>query len=102
MDRMRWPLHLWTLLAIYCLASTLHFAHNAEFIALYPNLPAWLTREQVYLAWLAVTAVGVLGLALRWLGWGRAAAVALLAYGALGLYGLATTRWPCVASTAWR
>jgi hypothetical protein len=48
------PAHLWVLIAVYFVASLAHFAHNAEFIAFYPNMPSWLTREQVYLAWLAV------------------------------------------------
>ena len=39
------PKHVWTLLAVYFFASLAHFAHNAEFIAYYPNMPAWLTRD---------------------------------------------------------
>lgn len=50
------------LIALYTLASLTHFAHNAEYIALYPGLPVWMTRESVYLAWLAVAAVGGLSL----------------------------------------
>jgi hypothetical protein len=82
------PRHLWTLLALYGAASLLHFGHNAEYIAFYPNMPAWIGREQVWLAWLAVTAVGVLALAMSWFGWRVAAALGLAAYGALGLDGL--------------
>jgi hypothetical protein len=48
-----------------------------------------LTREDVYLVWLAIGAVGAAG-GLMWaLGWRLAAALALAAYGALGLDGLA-------------
>jgi hypothetical protein len=83
------PRHLSWLVVVYCLASVAHFTHNAEYIALYPNMPAWLGREDVYVAWLAVSAVGVAG-ALMWtLGWRVAALLALATYGALGLAGLA-------------
>ena len=58
------PKHVWTLLAVYFFASFAHFAHNAEFIAYYPNMPALLTRDDIYLAWSAVTSVGVAGLVL--------------------------------------
>ena len=33
------------LLFVYLAASLLHFAHNAEFLGDYPNLPTWLTRS---------------------------------------------------------
>jgi len=36
------------LFALYTLASLTHFAHNAEYIAFYPGLPVWMTRESVY------------------------------------------------------
>jgi len=55
---------LLTLWALYCLASLVHFMHNAEFLADYPNMPVWLSRSKVYAAWLAITAVGLLGLVL--------------------------------------
>ena len=82
------PKQVWAFVALYFVASLAHFAHNAEYIAFYPNMPAWLTREQVYLAWLAVTGIGVAGFALSRLGWKVAGALCLLAYGALGLDGL--------------
>ena len=83
------PRLLWVLVATYFAASLAHFAHNAEYIAFYPNMPAWLTREQVYLAWLAVTGIGVLSLLLLRLGL-HAVGVALVGlYGAFGLDGLA-------------
>lgn len=84
----RFPAHIWALLALYFVASLAHFAHNAEYIAFYPNMPAWLTRENVYLAWLAVTSVGILAVTLSLLGKRAAAALCLVAYGGLGLYGL--------------
>jgi hypothetical protein len=77
------------LVRIYFLASLVHFSHNAEYIALYPNMPAWLDREDVYLAWLAISAVGVAGVLMGALGWRVAAGLALAVYGALGLDGLA-------------
>lgn len=78
----------WAHLGLYFIASLTHFAHNAEFIAIYPNLPVWMTRESVYKAWLVVCLPGVLGLALRSLGWLRSGALLLALYGALGLAGL--------------
>ena len=48
-------------LLVYLGASFLHFTHNAEFVNDYPNLPTWLTRSQVYLAWIGLTAIGVAG-----------------------------------------
>jgi hypothetical protein len=82
------PKHFWWLLAVYCAASLVHFAHNAEYIAFYPNMPPWLTRENVYLAWLAVAGVGLLAIAFAATGWRAAAAVSFVVYGALGLDGL--------------
>jgi hypothetical protein len=48
-------------LLVYAAASFVHYAHNAEFLADYPSLPAWLSRGGVYAAWMAVTALGALG-----------------------------------------
>jgi hypothetical protein len=85
----RLPKFILALCGIYFLASLAHFAHNAEFIAFYPNMPASLTRETVYLAWLAVTGVGVLGLVMTRMGLRACGAVLIAAYGALGIDGLA-------------
>ena len=35
---------------LYAAASFLHFAHNAEHLADYPNLPTALTPTRIYLA----------------------------------------------------
>jgi hypothetical protein len=35
--------------------------HNAEYLGDYPNLPAWLSRSQIYGAWCGITGVGVIG-----------------------------------------
>jgi hypothetical protein len=80
--------HLRALLAVYFVASLAHFAHNAEFIAFYPNMPAWITRETVYLVWLAFAGVGVAGLLASRFGWTALGALLLGVYGALGLDGL--------------
>ncbi len=82
------PRAVYALLAVYFVASLAHFAHNAEYIALYPNMPGWLTREKVYLAWLAVTGLGLSGLAAIGLRFHLAGVLALSAYGGLGLDGL--------------
>ncbi|MES2999747.1 MAG: hypothetical protein V4787_03590 [Pseudomonadota bacterium] len=77
------------LVVVYFVASLVHFAHNAEYIALYPNMPVWLGRADVYLAWLAVSAVGIAG-GLMWArGWQVAGLLLLGLYGFLGLDGLA-------------
>ena len=52
---------LTVLLVAYAAATLLHFAHNAEFLAEYPNMPAWLTRTKVYAAWLMLSALGAAG-----------------------------------------
>lgn len=83
------PKPVWAMLAVYFVASLTHFTHNAEFIAYYPNMPGWLSREDVYLAWLAVTSLGVAGLFVLKRGWHALGALLLAAYGALGIDGLA-------------
>jgi len=82
------PRHLRVLVVLYFVASLAHFGHNAEFIAFYPGMPAWLTPEKVYLAWLGVTGVGVAALVLLSFGLPIPAVLLLGIYGALGLAGL--------------
>ncbi|MGJ4748490.1 hypothetical protein ACQV5M_19170, partial [Leptospira sp. SA-E8] len=82
------PRHIRVLLGVYTLASLAHFAHNAEYIAYYPNMPAWITREGVYLAWLAIASVGLTGIVFALLSWHTAAALCIAIYGTLGLDGL--------------
>jgi len=50
-----------TLLAIYAVASLVHFTHNAEFLVDYPNLPRSWSPAHVYLAWLGMTIIGLAG-----------------------------------------
>jgi uncharacterized membrane protein len=73
---------------LYGVASLLHFTHNAEYLAQYPNLPASWTRADVYVAWCALTVLGLLGYAL-YVGGKRAAGLSLLAlYAVSGFAGL--------------
>lgn len=82
------PRHLLAALAVYCAASLIHFVHNAQYIGEYPNLPAWLTRSKVYLAWLAITSVGAAGVLLLKRGRRLAGLVLVAVYAALGFAGL--------------
>jgi hypothetical protein len=52
-------------------------------------MPHWLTRETVYLAWLAVSSIGVLAAVLFRLRLYALALLTLAMYGAFGLDGLA-------------
>ena len=85
---LRFPKHVWILLALYGAASSAHFAHNAAYIAFYPGIPAWLTAEKVHAGWIAVSSIGVLGVAFAAIGWRAAALLSLAVYGASGLDGL--------------
>ena len=89
------------LLVLYGVASLTHFVHNAEFLAEYPNLPVWLSRGQVYVAWLGITALGVLGYLLLRAKYEVFGFVVLGVYAALGLDGLLHySRAPMAAHTA--
>jgi hypothetical protein len=89
------------LLLLYLAASLLHFVHNAEYLADYPNLPAWLSRADVYLAWLGQAAVGVVGYVLYRIGWRLSGLLLIGAYAAFGFDGLLHyTRAPFAAHTA--
>src|SRR5882762_4426909 len=76
---------LLVLLLIYGAASLMHFVHNAEFIAEYPNLPSSWSRADVYLAWITLTIVGIVGWLLVSRGYPTIGLVLLAAYAALGL-----------------
>jgi hypothetical protein len=75
-------------LIAYTAASLFHYSHNAEFLNDYPNLPVWLSRGEVYSAWLAVTAIGATGYLLLRSGYHLAGLLVLALYGLLGLDGL--------------
>ena len=73
------------LLVIFGAASLVHFTHNAEFLTDYPNLPkAWLPAH-VYLAWIGMTTVGVVGWLLLSRGLILAGLFTLALYATLGL-----------------
>jgi len=89
------------LLLLYLAASLLHFVHNAEFLADYPNLPAWLSRSDVYLVWLGQAALGLGGYALYRNDWRLAGLLLIGVYAVLGFDGLLHyTRAPFAAHTA--
>jgi hypothetical protein len=100
--RARPPERAWLggLLLLYLAASLLHFVHNAEYLADYPNLPAWLGRADVYLAWLGLAAIGAAGWALYRFGWRLAGLLLIGVYAGFGFDGLLHyTRAPFAAHT---
>ena len=78
---------LWLLL-VYGFASLVHFVHNAEYLASYPNLPSWLSRRQIYAVWLGITAIGVVGYVFHRAGHRLVGLGVVAAYAALGFDGL--------------
>lgn len=76
------------LLLVYGLASLVHFVHNAEYLAYYPNLPSWLSRGQIYAVWLGITAVGVVSYVFHRAGYRLLGLGIVAAYAALGFDGL--------------
>jgi hypothetical protein len=96
-----WVKVLAVLLFAYAAASLVHHVHNAEFLAEYPNMPAWITRPAVYGAWLCETMLGAAGyLMLRRghpaVGLGLIGVYAALGFDGFGHYALA----PAAAHTA--
>jgi hypothetical protein len=95
-------------LLLYLAASLLHFTHNAEYLADYPNLPAWLSRADVYLVWLGSAAVGVGGYALYRNGRQLAGLLLIGAYAVFGFDGILhyfrapfTAHTPAMNFTIW-
>jgi hypothetical protein len=76
------------LLLIYAATSLLHFAHNAAYLTDYPNLPPWLSRADVYLAWCAAALVGVTGYVLYRRAHQRLGLLLLVVYALIGFDGL--------------
>ena len=76
------------LLLIYCGASVLHFVHNAEYVADYPNLPHWISRASIYLSWVIIFTIGLCGYLLFRLKRTTLGLILLAIYAALGLDGL--------------
>jgi len=81
-------------LLAFAAASLVHHVHNAEFLQDYPNLPASLSRGQVYAAWLGEAAIGAAGWVLfrlnyKRIGLGAIGVYALAGFGGLGHYAVA-------------
>jgi hypothetical protein len=76
------------LFALYAAATLLHFAHNAEYLAHYPNLPTSWSRAEVYVAWGCVMALGLVGYGLYAFGHRNIGLTMLGLYAALGFGGL--------------
>jgi hypothetical protein len=76
---------LLVLLVAYGVATLVHFSHNAEFLADYPNLPSSWSSSDVYLAWVALTMVGIVGWLLVSRGFLIAGLLVLSGYAVLGL-----------------
>ena len=79
------PKTLVLLLLLYGAASLVHFAHNAELLASYPNLPASWSRADVYLAWMVLTTIGLAGWLLVARGYQLPGLLLLAVYAALGI-----------------
>jgi hypothetical protein len=77
----------WLLIA-YAASSLLHFVHNAEHLAQYPNLPASWTRADVYAACCCVSLLGVVGYVLYRRGYRSAGLTVMSLYAGLGFGGL--------------
>jgi len=89
------------LFALYAAATLLHFAHNAQYLAQYPNLPASWSRAEVYAAWCCVMALGLLGYGLYGLALRKVGLTLLTVYAALGFGALLHyTRAPMAHHTA--
>src|SRR5580765_1657824 len=75
-------------LAGYAAASLLHHIHNAEYLADYPNMPAWLTPAKVYAAWAVETLLGLTGYVLLRAGYRVLGLVLVAVYAVVGFGGL--------------
>jgi hypothetical protein len=76
------------ILILYAAATLLHFAHNAEYLAQYPNLPASWSRADVYVTWFCLTALGAVGYVLYLRDHRRFGLTFLALYAGLGFGGL--------------
>jgi hypothetical protein len=95
---MKYERLLYVLIWVYGGASLIHFAHNAQLVADYPNLPPSLSAARIYGAWLVVAGIGLAGYLLLKRGhqfWGLAV---VAVYATLGFDGLLHyTRAPMAA-----
>jgi hypothetical protein len=79
------------IMVVYGVTSLMHFAHNAVYLREYPRMPPWLTASGVWAAFVALTAIGVLGYCVyrfrsRTVGVLLIAAYAVLGFGGLDHY----------------
>jgi hypothetical protein len=79
---------LLTVILLYGALSLAHFLHNAVYLQLYPNMPAWLTPVGVLASWLVIAAIGALGYWLFRRGLKAIGLVTIAIYAALGFGGL--------------
>jgi hypothetical protein len=79
---------LLTLILLYGTASLVHFTHNAVYLELYPNMPAWLTPLGVLTSWVVVTGIGVVGYWFFRKGFTALGLAVITLYAALGFAGL--------------
>ena len=79
---------LLTLVVLYGVMSLVHSLHNAVYLRLYPNMPAWLTPVGVLVAWLVIAAIGTVGYWLFRRGLHAIGLIAIALYAALGFGGL--------------
>ena len=79
---------LLTLILVYGAASLIHFTHNALYLALYPNMPPWLTPFGVLASWLVIAGLGAVGYWLFRRGLTLTGLVVIAVYAALGFGGL--------------
>lgn len=78
------PRYIQTFALLYFSASSMHFVHNAEYIAFYPNMPRWLSSEHVYLIWAVITSIGLTAVILHLLKRPLSSLVTFGIYGAFG------------------
>jgi hypothetical protein len=75
-------------LLAFAAASLLHHVHNAEFLQDYPSLPASLSRERVYAAWLGEALIGIAGWVLVRLHYYKSGSALIAIYALIGFSGL--------------
>ena len=85
LTRAPFPRVLLVLFAAYAVASLIHFAHNATFLADYPHLPRTWTPAGVMLAWIAVSAIGAFAVLLLLRGHTKTGLCVAMIYAACGL-----------------
>ena len=90
-----------TLMVLYGVMSLVHFLHNAVYLGLYPNMPAWLTPVGVLASWLVIAAIGAVGYGLFRRGLKAIGLIAIAIYAALGFGGLDHYALAPVSAHSW-